>query len=167
LSRWAVIANEQFLWVFWRIAPGLAPLDNVGTTEMQEIRDSRVQETEQADAQASSQKSGNPAWGSRRDGTGVSGNPLGGASRKVRIAAEARSLASEYGGLDSLPAIDRALVMQAAAVLVSRPATPEEQTRAANTVRGIIGDLERRAERREASSGDLPQPRVLARLEQP
>jgi hypothetical protein len=76
---------------------------------------------------------------------GMSGKQL----QRARLEAEARQLAQDLGGYDALPAADRALVLRAARVSLSRPKTDKGERLAADSLRAILGDLERRARIRQ------------------
>jgi hypothetical protein len=50
---------------------------------------------------------------------GVSGNPLGGRSRKHRIAAAVEELSAEFGGTGHLTAFERGLIVQCARIFTA------------------------------------------------
>jgi hypothetical protein len=72
---------------------------------------------------------------------GRSGNPAGrlsNAAQMARVQTKARELAVEFGGLESLSAAKRALIEQAAMLLIRRPRTSEDVVRHANAVTKIL-----------------------------
>jgi uncharacterized protein DUF5681 len=78
---------------------------------------------------------------------GQSGNPAGRpsrAEREARVAAKARELATEFGGIDRLSVVDRVLIEQAAALLVRKPHSAEDAVRCANAVGRLLSAVERR-----------------------
>jgi hypothetical protein len=89
---------------------------------------------------------------------GVSGNPQGSLSdkaRQERIEAKARELAVEYGGYDSLSPIDRALLGQAATLLVRKPRTYNDSVRVANSISRLLSGLRNRQKTRLTTFGPL------------
>jgi hypothetical protein len=76
--------------------------------------------------------------------TGAAANPLGRGARKLRVLAEAKRLAEPFGGWDVLTVVDQVRLQQAADLLLRRPGTHEDRIRYANTVRGLLGAVERR-----------------------
>jgi hypothetical protein len=67
-------------------------------------------------------------------------------------------LADELGGLDSMPPSDRALLMQACEVLISRPRRHVDQVRGLRIVDRLLTRLRANAEARK------PKPQTLAEL---
>ncbi len=92
-------------------------------------------------------KRGNPNWV-----PGVSANPAGrmsNAARQERIEAKARELAVEFGGIEKLSPVERALLDQAAVLLLRKPRSAEDVVRVANSVQRLLGALGKRKGRRE------------------
>lgn len=78
---------------------------------------------------------------------GVSGNPRGrmsAAERRALIEAKAAELASEFGGMSRLSAGSRALIEQAATLLLKRPRNGEDHVRLSNSVARLLGAVARR-----------------------
>jgi len=82
--------------------------------------------------QADAQEQGQVRTQDGRFPPGVSGNPLGGLSRKRRIQAKAEELAVEFGGLHSLTAYEKGLLSVVAQIFASPyTADPPRDLRAA------------------------------------
>jgi hypothetical protein len=82
----------------------------------------------------------------RNGGCAYPGNPgrPSAAEKRARIEAEAASLAAEYGGMSKVSAIDRTLILQAAALLTRRPRNGEDAVRASNAVARLLSIVARR-----------------------
>jgi hypothetical protein len=66
------------------------------------------------------------------------------AERRARIEAIAEALAAEYGGLGSLTAVERLLVMQAAELSLRKPRTAEDHVRIVNATQRALSKLGKR-----------------------
>jgi hypothetical protein len=78
---------------------------------------------------------------------GRSGNPRGrttAAEKRAHILALARQYAEPIGGLDSIPAVERELLLRAAELAQYRPQRFDQRLRAANIINRIIRDVLRR-----------------------
>jgi hypothetical protein len=77
---------------------------------------------------------------------GVSGNPEGKskAARAARLAAKVAELSVDIGGVEKLSVIDKVLMEQAAALLLRRPKTYEDQVRFSNSIDRILRGVAKR-----------------------
>jgi hypothetical protein len=66
------------------------------------------------------------------------------AERRVRIEVIAKQLAAEYGGLESLTAVERLLVMQAAELSLRKPRNAEDHVRIINATQRALAKLGKR-----------------------
>jgi len=85
---------------------------------------------------------------------GVSGNPRGRVSRK-HIEEKARELSAELGDYDRMSAIDRALLEQAATLLLRRPKNAEDVVRVSNSIARLLSVVRRRHPPRRSKRGSL------------
>lgn len=75
---------------------------------------------------------------------GNNANPVGRwAARKAKLGAKMAEVAVEFGGVEALSSIDRALVEQAAALMLRHPTNDEDATRIANTVARLLRSVRR------------------------
>ena len=79
-------------------------------------------------------------------GCAVPGNPgrPTAAERRTRIELIAKQLAAEYGGLESLTAVERLLVMQAAELSLRKPRNAEDHVRIINATQRALAKLGKR-----------------------
>jgi hypothetical protein len=66
------------------------------------------------------------------------------AERRARIEAIAEALAAEFGGLASLTAVERLLVMQAAELSLRKPRNAEDHVRIINATQRALAKLGKR-----------------------
>src|SRR5438132_216609 len=99
--------------------------------------------------------------GPHRFRPGQSGNPSGrlsNAARQERIEQKTKELAIEFGGLETLSPVERALLDQAAVLLLRKPRSAEDVVRVANSVQRLLGALGKRKRRREPEHVPLRAP---------
>jgi hypothetical protein len=64
--------------------------------------------------------------------------------KRAKIEAEAASLAVEFGGMAALAATDRAMLLQAAALVTRRPRNGDDAVRLSNAVARLLSVVARR-----------------------
>jgi hypothetical protein len=107
--------------------------------------------TVQSGTQTAVKRDGNPAWGSRQDGTGRSGNPKGSltaAEKRARLHSIVEDWVAELAQLGvRAGTVERTLLQRAAQLSLVRPHRNEDQTRTANTISKLLAQAGFRKDR--------------------
>jgi hypothetical protein len=113
-----------------------------------------LQSDGQTGQQSRKRGGGNPAWGSRANDTGRSGNPRGALTtveRRQRHDAMVAELAGEFGSLDQLSVADQIQLHAAADLALSKPWRHNDRVRTANALSRIMTAIRKRYGRRNAT----------------